>query len=78
MSGAPAARRPFLTARWEHLVLLNYACPAALLAPLVPAGTTLDPWLGQPLISLVGFRFEDTRHESSAAAGLLADPDCRC
>ena len=46
MDVAPAPRRPFLTARWEHLVLLNYACPAALLAPLVPAGTTLDPWQG--------------------------------
>jgi uncharacterized protein len=61
MAGPPARRRPFLTARWEHLVLLNYACPAALLAPLVPAGTTLDPWQGQTLVSLVGFRFEDTR-----------------
>jgi uncharacterized protein YqjF (DUF2071 family) len=55
------ARRAFLTARWEHLVLLNYACPAELLAPLVPAGTTLDPWQGRTLVSLVGFRFEDTR-----------------
>ena len=54
-------RRPFLTARWEHLVLLNYPCPAALLAPLVPAGTALDPWDGRTLVSLVGFRFEDTR-----------------
>jgi uncharacterized protein YqjF (DUF2071 family) len=54
-------RRPFLTARWEHLVLLNYPCPAALLAPLVPAGTELDPWDGRTLVSLVGFRFEDTR-----------------
>jgi uncharacterized protein len=61
MDGAVALRRPFLTARWEHLVLLNYACPPALLAPLVPAGTTLDPWHGQTLVSLVGFRFEDTR-----------------
>jgi uncharacterized protein YqjF (DUF2071 family) len=54
-------RRPFLTARWESLVLLNYRCPAALLAPLVPAGTELDPWDGRMLVSLVGFRFEDTR-----------------
>ena len=61
MDGAVAPRRPFLTARWEHLVLLNYPCPAALLAPLVPAGTTLDAWHGQTLVSLVGFRFEDTR-----------------
>src|SRR5690349_8716378 len=69
MDGALAPRRPFLTARWEHLVLLNYACPPALLAPLVPAGTTLDPWHGQTLISLVGFRFEDTRLAGLAIPG---------
>ena len=51
----------FLTARWEHLVLLNYVCPAALLEPLVPAGTTLDRWDGDVLVSLVGFLFSDTR-----------------
>ncbi len=67
--GLTAGRRPFLTARWEHLVLLNYPCPAALLAPLVPAGTTLDPWLGQCLVSLVGFRFEDTRLAGLAIPG---------
>ena len=53
--------RPFLTARWESLVLLNYACPRALLDPLVPAGTRLDSWDGEALISLVGFLFRDTR-----------------
>jgi uncharacterized protein len=51
----------FLTARWENLVLLNYACPSELLEPLVPAGTELDSWHGQALISLVGFLFDDTR-----------------
>jgi len=53
--------RPFLTARWEHLVLLNYTVDPALLRPLVPAGTELDAWEGRHLISLVGFRFLDTR-----------------
>lgn len=53
--------RPFLTARWEDLVLLNYACPADILTPLVPAGTTLDRWEGAALVSLVGFMFKDTR-----------------
>lgn len=53
--------RPFLTARWENLVLLNHACPEALLEPLVPAGTVLDRWQGESIISLVGFRFVDTR-----------------
>jgi uncharacterized protein YqjF (DUF2071 family) len=55
------ARRPFLTARWEHLVLLNYPCPPRLLEPLVPAGTALDPWQGRALVSVVGFLFDDTR-----------------
>lgn len=53
--------RPFLTARWEHLLFLNYQCPARLLDPLVPAGTTLDGWEGQVFVSLVGLLFRDTR-----------------
>ncbi len=53
--------RPFLTARWESLLLLNYDCPIELLTPLVPAGTELDCWDGQHVVSLVGFRFLDTR-----------------
>jgi uncharacterized protein YqjF (DUF2071 family) len=40
---------------------LNYACEADHLRPLVPAGTMLDLWRGQALISLVGFLFTDTR-----------------
>ncbi len=52
--------RPFLTARWEHLVLLNYVCPRELLEPLVPEGTVLDEWDGHTLVSLVGFLFRDT------------------
>lgn len=51
----------FLTARWESLVLLNYACPRSLLEPLVPRGTELDAWSGETLVSLVGFLFTDTR-----------------
>jgi hypothetical protein len=53
--------RPFLTARWEHLLLLNYSVDPVLLLPLVPAGTELDQWQGRTLMSLVGFRFLDTR-----------------
>lgn len=55
------SRRPFLTARWERLVLLNYEADPALLHPRVPAGTELDVWQGRCLISLVGFMFLDTR-----------------
>lgn len=42
-------------------MLLNYACPSPLLDPLVPAGTELDAWNGQTVISLVGFMFARTR-----------------
>jgi uncharacterized protein YqjF (DUF2071 family) len=52
---------PFLTARWEDLVLLNYACPQHILESLVPRGTTLDLWGGDALVSLVGFLFRNTR-----------------
>jgi uncharacterized protein YqjF (DUF2071 family) len=54
-------RSPFLTARWESLVLRNYHCPEELLLPLVPPGTELDDWGGDYLVSLVGFLFRDTR-----------------
>ena len=53
--------RRFLTARWEHLVLLNYAVDPACLRHLVPAGTELDDWRGRHYVSLVGFQFRDTR-----------------
>ena len=53
--------RPFLSAEWRWLVLLNYPAPARLLAPLVPAGTELDTWRGEPYLSVVGFRFLRTR-----------------
>lgn len=53
--------KPFLTARWENLLLLNYRCPSELLDPFVPRGTELDLWRGASLISLVGFSFLGTR-----------------
>lgn len=64
--------RPFLTARWLDLVMLNYEVDAAMLAPHVPAGTTLDLWQGHALVSLVGFRFVDTRLAGIAVPGHTA------
>jgi uncharacterized protein YqjF (DUF2071 family) len=51
----------FLTAAWRHLVMLNYEVPPALLAERVPRGTELDDWNGVTCVSMVGFRFLDTR-----------------
>ena len=53
--------RPYLTARWEDLLLLNYVCPSELLETFVPTGTRLDRWGDETLISLVGFMFRKTR-----------------
>lgn len=52
---------PFLTAEWRHLAVLNYPIDAAALEPFVPAGTELDMWEGQALVSVVGFMFLNTR-----------------
>ena len=51
----------FLTAEWRDLLMVNYAVDPALLLPRVPRGTTLDLWKGEALVSVVGFRFVDTR-----------------
>jgi uncharacterized protein YqjF (DUF2071 family)/predicted DCC family thiol-disulfide oxidoreductase YuxK len=56
-----ALRRPFLTAAWRDLLMLNYAVDPAVLTPRVPAGTSLDLHDGRALVSVVGFRFLDTR-----------------
>jgi uncharacterized protein YqjF (DUF2071 family) len=53
--------RPFLTAEWRHLVMLNYRVPPALLQPYVPRGTELDTWQGITYASVVGFLFQRTR-----------------
>lgn len=52
---------PFLTARWEHLVLATYAVPPELLAPRLAPGLELDTRDGRGIVSLVGFMFLDTR-----------------
>ena len=53
--------RPFLTARWEHLAMLNFEIDPQRLAPLVPTGTELDFHEGRTFVSIVGFVFRDTR-----------------
>jgi hypothetical protein len=56
-----AEARPFLTARWLHLAMLNYEVDSEILEKLVPAGTLLDSFDGKTFVSMVGFQFLDTR-----------------
>ncbi len=47
--------KPFLTAEWRYLVMLNYEIEPAILLPLVPKGTELYTWNGKTFASMVGF-----------------------
>lgn len=51
----------FLTAEWRWLAMLNYRIDASVLRPLTPSGTELDSWHGETMVSVVGFRFLNTR-----------------
>lgn len=51
----------FLTAEWRKLAMLNYEVDPKLLMPYLPAGTELDVWQDKHYVSLVGFRFVNTK-----------------
>jgi uncharacterized protein YqjF (DUF2071 family) len=51
----------FLSAEWRDLVMLNYEVSPQLLQPYVPRGTELDSFESKTFVSLVGFRFLNTK-----------------
>jgi uncharacterized protein YqjF (DUF2071 family) len=51
----------FLTAEWRKLAFANYAIDPKILNKYVPAKTELDYWDGDCFVSLVGFKFCNTR-----------------
>lgn len=56
--------RPFLTARWEDVLLVSFRAPVELLQPRLPPGLELDTPDAEPglhLVSVVALRFEDLR-----------------
>lgn len=53
--------RPFLSAEWRHLAMLNFEIAPELVAPFVPAGTEIDFHEGRTFASIVAFRFLRTR-----------------
>src|SRR5207244_3417833 len=53
--------RPFLTANWRYLAMLNYVVDPKIVASLVPLGTEIDFENGETFLSVVGFLFLDTR-----------------
>ncbi|HMJ66854.1 MAG TPA: DUF2071 domain-containing protein, partial [Candidatus Binatia bacterium] len=53
--------KPFLTAQWRNLAILNFEIAREILEPFVPPGTVLDTYKGKAYVSVVGFLFQDTR-----------------
>jgi len=51
----------FLSARWENLIMANYAVLPEVLKPFLPKGVALDFYEGKTYVSLVGFMFKQTR-----------------
>jgi uncharacterized protein len=56
-----AAVRPFLTANWRYLAMINFVVDPKIVAPFVPSGTEIDFENGETFLSVVGFLFLDTR-----------------
>ncbi|MES2775454.1 MAG: DUF2071 domain-containing protein [Bacteroidota bacterium] len=54
-------RKIFLSANWEHLVMLNYEVPPEILKPYIPPFTEIDLWNGKAMVSVVGFLFTHTK-----------------
>ncbi len=55
------ARKKFLSARWEDLVMINFEINPALLTPYLPKYTELDLFEGKALVSMVGFMFNQVK-----------------
>src|SRR5205807_3559734 len=53
--------KPFLTANWRYLAMLNFVADPKILQPLVPSETELDFHEGRTFLSVVGFPFLATR-----------------
>jgi uncharacterized protein YqjF (DUF2071 family) len=50
----------FLSARWENLIMANYAIDPDILNPYLPKGVELDFYEDKAYVSLVGFMFKKT------------------
>jgi hypothetical protein len=53
--------KPFLTAEWRNLVMVNYVVPGEMLLPCLPKGVELDYFEGNCYVSFVAFHFLHTK-----------------
>jgi len=50
-----------MTARWENLIMANYAIDPAALREYLPPGVEIDLFEGKAYVSLVGFLFKNSQ-----------------
>jgi uncharacterized protein len=67
--------RPFLTARWSHVLLATFVVPPDLLTRYLPIGLELDKREGRAFASLVAFDFLETRVLGVAWPGFRSFPE---
>jgi uncharacterized protein YqjF (DUF2071 family) len=58
---SPVSGNALISCAWRDVLITTWTVDAALLAPYLPAGTTLDLWNSRGLLSIVGVRFLDLR-----------------
>jgi uncharacterized protein len=54
-------KKPFLTANWRNLIMINYEVPPSILQTYLPNGIELDLFEGKAYVSLVAFHFLNTK-----------------
>ena len=54
-------QKPFLTAEWRDIAMVNFEIDPDVISPYVPSGTEIDLWHNRCYVSVVGFRFLKTR-----------------
>lgn len=54
-------KNPFLHTEWRKLIMVNYEVNPDILTPYLPFGTELDCWNGKHYVSVVGFKFLNTK-----------------
>ena len=61
MTNSKPDKTPFLTAKWNNLVVINYEVDPSILFSHIPKYTELDTFDCKHFVSLVGFLFQDTK-----------------
>jgi len=66
--------RPFLAARWSHIIVLTFEAPDELIRRSIPPGVDPDRWNGRTHVSLVALQMLDVRIKGWRIPGFTTHP----